>query len=390
MPRKSADSKEKTISSAERRKRSVKRGRKPTTTKVSKTKASAKTKSKVKAVARKVKAVAKTIKRKIKKGINPVSSQELSIGAPAVQVLTSIDDVLLSPQERVEDAKYFVAEEERAPAPLPEDLPSYYGDNKLVLMVRDPWWLFAYWELIPEEVSRRREEIPEEERSASQFVMRVYDISHIDFDGSNAHYYFDVVIPYGAERWYINVNAPGRSWVAEMGWLAPDGKFYPVVRSNVVATPLDGPSWITDEEWAVPEELFNKLYGLSVGFGGIGAGLSSAQIHGLWREQFVSPISSGAVSSWGGSAHMLKPSAGVGKKERGFWLVVNTELIVYGATEPDAEVTVQGQKIQLRPDGTFSLRFALPDGVQEIPVKAISSDRVDEITITPVVTKETK
>ena len=77
-------------------------------------------------------------------------------------------------------------------------------------------------------------------------------------------------------------------------------------------------------------------------------------------------------------------------KERKFWLVVNTELIVYGATEPDAKVTVQGKEIKLRPDGTFSLRFALPDGKQTIPVKATSSDKEEERVITPIVLKETK
>jgi hypothetical protein len=51
---------------------------------------------------------------------------------------------------------------------------------------------------------------------------------------------------------------------------------------------------------------------------------------------------------------------------------------------------VQGRAIKLRPDGTFSLRFALPDGKQVIPVKAVSSDNEEERTITPIVNKETK
>ena len=76
-------------------------------------------------------------------------------------------------------------------------------------------------------------------------------------------------------------------------------------------------------------------------------------------------------------------------KERKFWLVLNTELIVYGATEPDAVVKVQGEQISLRPDGTFTLRYALPDGVQYIPVAANSADGIDTITITPIVTKQT-
>ncbi|MDD5174552.1 MAG: DUF4912 domain-containing protein, partial [Candidatus Omnitrophica bacterium] len=73
-----------------------------------------------------------------------------------------------------------------------------------------------------------------------------------------------------------------------------------------------------------------------------------------------------------------------------FWLVVNTELIVYGATEPDAKLTVQGKEIKLQPDGTFTLRFALPDGKQVIPVEATSSDGIDHRKITPVVTRKTE
>ena len=33
--------------------------------------------------------------------------------------------------------------------------------------------------------------------------------------------------------------------------------------------------------------------------------------------------------------------------EKAFWLQVHTELILYGATEPDATVTVQGQPVKL-------------------------------------------
>jgi hypothetical protein len=53
-------------------------------------------------------------------------------------------------------------------------------------------------------------------------------------------------------------------------------------------------------------------------------------------------------------------------------------------------VTVQGKSINLRPDGTFSLRFALPDGKQAIPVEAASSDKVDKRRITPVITRKTE
>jgi hypothetical protein len=69
---------------------------------------------------------------------------------------------------------------------------------------------------------------------------------------------------------------------------------------------------------------------------------------------------------------------------------VETELIVYGATEPSANVSIQGRQIKLNPDGSFALRFALPDGQQRIDVKAVNSQGNQERQITPVVNKYTE
>jgi hypothetical protein len=62
---------------------------------------------------------------------------------------------------------------------------------------------------------------------------------------------------------------------------------------------------------------------------------------------------------------------------KGFWFRVNAELIIYGSTEPDARVSIGGRPIRLRSDGSFSYRFALPDGAYELPVIAIGRDGHD-------------
>jgi hypothetical protein len=66
-----------------------------------------------------------------------------------------------------------------------------------------------------------------------------------------------------------------------------------------------------------------------------------------------------------------------GEQAKPFWFNVNVELIVYGATEPDAAVSIGGRRVRLRPDGTFSFRFSLPDGEYELPAAAISADGTD-------------
>jgi uncharacterized protein len=61
-------------------------------------------------------------------------------------------------------------------------------------------------------------------------------------------------------------------------------------------------------------------------------------------------------------------------RQRNFWFNINAELIVYGATEPNATVTIGNRPIRLRRDGSFSYRFALPDGYYELPAVATSLD----------------
>jgi hypothetical protein len=77
----------------------------------------------------------------------------------------------------------------------------------------------------------------------------------------------------------------------------------------------------------------------------------------------------------GGPSSVSSPYGG--EERKGFWFNVNAELVIYGATEPSAQVTLGGRPIRLRPDGTFSFRFALPDGQYELPAVAVSEDGTD-------------
>ncbi len=61
-------------------------------------------------------------------------------------------------------------------------------------------------------------------------------------------------------------------------------------------------------------------------------------------------------------------------RPRQFWLVADAELIVYGATEPDANVTIGGKPITLNPDGTFRFQMSFQDGVIDFPILAVAVD----------------
>jgi len=323
------------------------------------------------AIVRKIKEKVKRIAQK-KKAVVKKKTVVKKKSAPTIELKKQI---LGAQETKVEQTKYSHPEPARVSRYMPQELPFCYGKDKMVLQVRDPWWLHTFWEVSGATLDRLRNEL-KEEFSRSKWILRAYDVSNINFNGNNAHRYFDIFISEGAMSWYIDA-APGRSWCVDLGLLLPNGKFITVLRSNVVTTPLDGPSDVTDEEWMIPEEIFARLYGMGFGLG------RTSPVGRAWQERAKQALWSSGVTS--GASHVKKQ-----QKERKFWFKLDCELIVYGATEPDAKVTLQDKEIKLRPDGTFTLRFALPDGEQVIPVKAVSADCVEERIITPVVNRETK
>ncbi|MBN1621904.1 MAG: DUF4912 domain-containing protein [Endomicrobiales bacterium] len=263
-------------------------------------------------------------------------------------------------------------------------LPKNYNDTKVIILPRDPLWFYAYWEISTETINALRQRLTEVKFSKSCWVLRVYDVTDINFDGTNANRYFDIGINYDADNWYVNINEPNRSWCVDLGLFTHEGEFVFVARSNVLIMPRQGVSPITDEQWAILQKEFDRLLKLS---GVDKIGKSSFDIAKLMRERWeeilsISLSSPMGASSWKGMPPEVKP--------KDFWLKADTELIIYGSTESDATLTVNDQPVNLYPDGSFSLRFYLPDGEKEYPIKAVSCDGSMEKQITFKVKRSTK
>ncbi len=99
-----------------------------------------------------------------------------------------------------------------------------------------------------------------------------------------------------------------------------------------------------------------------------------------WPHHLSQRLFSGAWSS----QSLLGPNKPAAV--RGFWYRLNTDLVIHGATEPKATVTIQGQPVTVRKDGTFNLRLALPEGTQTIAIEVTSPDGQQVHTTTSLVT----
>lgn len=140
------------------------------------------------------------------------------------------------------------------------ELPGGYGDNRIVAMVRDPYWLFAYWEINEDKRKEIRERYgPSSWDEASQ-VIRIFDVTGIDFNGMNAVAYYDIGVGAFTSSWHIPVSRPNRTYMIERGLVLRSGEYVTLARSNFVTTPADQISSIIDEEWMLISELDRKLY----------------------------------------------------------------------------------------------------------------------------------
>src|SRR5262249_39399436 len=155
-----------------------------------------------------------------------------------------------SPEETVEDSKYNVGMPHVSLAGrTPKDLPTGYGKDRIVVMVRDPYWLHCYWELTRHAVQRAEAALGQEWHS-SKPILRLLDVTSNDTSNSSESGVRDIPIHGGCNNWYIDVNNPPRSYRVDIGYLSPSGKFYVLARSNVVSTPRAGVSDVLDENWA--------------------------------------------------------------------------------------------------------------------------------------------
>ena len=114
------------------------------------------------------------------------------------------------------------------------------------------------------------------------------------------------------------------------------GKFYVLARSNVVTTPRAGVTDALDENWANVQKQFERIQNPSSNGNGNGTTHHNTQIdlRDLFEERLRRPMSSATLQNLATTA---LPHLG-----RDFHFQIDAELIVYGTTEPNARVTLQG------------------------------------------------
>jgi len=258
--------------------------------------------------------------------------------------------------------------------------PNSQVKERIVVMVRDPYWLHAFWEVKRQSVERVQAAMSQDWHTARPYL-RLLEVSDGGSSSGSERVIRDIEVHGGVSNWYVHVDNSPSSYRLELGYMGSTGRFYPLVRSNVVSTPEPGSSDAIDENWTDVAENFDKIYAMS---GGYSSDNNSLELQELFEERLRRPMGSPMVTRYGsGMGTMLSAN-------QDFQFEVDAEMIIYGITSPNSHVSLRGEPVRLRPDGTFTVRMALPNQRQVIPVVASAANGGEQRTIVIAVERNTK
>jgi hypothetical protein len=252
--------------------------------------------------------------------------------------------------------------------------------DRVVLLVRDSYWLQAHWNINRTSVKRAEAALAEHWHTARP-MLRLLEVDGGHTTNTSERVVREIEIHGGVTNWYIEVHNPPQSYRVDLGYRATNGKYFSLCRSNAVSTPSPDSGDAIDENWTDVAENYERVYALS---GGYSEDNNSGELQELFEERLRRPMHNPLASQFGGGAERVL------NKHRDLDFQVEAEMILYGRTRSDARVTLGGEPVKLRPDGQFTVRLPLPDKRQVLPVVASSVDGVEQRTIVIAVERNTK
>ena len=260
------------------------------------------------------------------------------------------------------------------------------NDDRVVFLPRDPEWGYVFWEISAETRAAA------EAAGAQQLCLRVSDVTGLGDDAAHPHTLQEVPVDANATDWHVPMPLSNRDYRVELGFHLEDAGWLSVAFSAKARVPATKPSeqildqfvpfsldattpipLPTPEEAPLDSTLHERLYQVATGFSSRRQGSEGFQqpLQELGVPEEQAGFSDSAAGVW--ASGRTDSGAGVAR-QRSFWLVADAELIVYGATDPSASLTIGEEPVPLTPEGTFRIQMPFPDGQQQYPIKAVAAD----------------
>ncbi len=136
---------------------------------------------------------------------------------------------------RVEGKKYSVGQDEELFLNFGDEivLPDRYQETCLVLMLRDPSWVYCYWDI----EDRILNEL-EKASGYSGLILRVTELAGPEWSKDSVVDWFDIPIQFGDLRRYINLPSEDSFYGVELYALVGEKESL-IVRSNIIESSRD-------------------------------------------------------------------------------------------------------------------------------------------------------
>jgi hypothetical protein len=273
------------------------------------------------------------------------------------------------------------------------------ASTRVVFLPRDPQWAYVFWEISD---SDRRQAQSE---GAAFLCLRLADVTGLENGSSHPHTLQEVPVDSHSTEWYLPVPLCDRDYRVELGYKT-ESKWISLAFSSVARVPALHPSdQILDQ--FVPFSLEATPTAAPVqpmSMPGPNPEPTDSKLHERLYQSATTHFRSRRVGSeilhesdsMGSDQRGLNDSGvglwasgrnesglgGVAPRQRSFWLVADAELIVYGATDPSARLTIGKEDVPLSSDGTFRIQVPFRDGEQVYAIEATAADGEQKRNIT--------
>ena len=270
------------------------------------------------------------------------------------------------------------------------------SNTRVVFLPRDPQWAYVFWEI--SESDRKAAQ----KQGASRLCLRLADVTGMHDGSAHPHTLQEVPVDSHSTEWYLPVPLCDRDYRVELGYRI-GSTWMSLAFSSIARVPALHPSEQIMDQFVpfsldaapAPAEpapmppaeatnnsgLHERLYqSATVQFRSRRVGSEEFQ-EGNTSDLNRFGMSDSGIGLWA-SGRNESGIGGVQARQRSFWLVADAELIVYGATDPSARLTIGGEDVPLSNDGTFRIQVPFRDGEQIYAIEAIAADGEQKRNIT--------
>ena len=133
----------------------------------------------------------------------------------------------------VKERKFKILEDQELQTEIEDEYPLVegYNENRIMVLLRDPSWAFAYWDLKQGDLEEIRDSRP-----AGHLFLRVYEISGEKLLSDKISDFFDIPLSLKDVSWYINLPQTGVNYCIDLIALFRSGE-KTLARSNVIFSP---------------------------------------------------------------------------------------------------------------------------------------------------------